>query len=355
MKSKALVPLTLVLLLLGASLLGAQSLPRYEPDPLWVKLPDRWVVGSVGAVCMGPGDHVVIVNRQGLSSKEFDAGILAPPVIEFDAQGTVVNSWGDPAVLGEYLHDCHVDKDWNIWIIGARSGFAQKFSRDGKLLMQIGKSGVFDSSDGTDKGKPLNSSSPQFFGPGGIDVDPQTGEIYVADGEAANVNARVAVLDSKGNFLRQWPLNRTAGEANIPPVLHCLRLANDLVYVCDRRANRVQVFDKMGNFKGNIDVPWKLYTPADGQRRVNSGNSAVGLDFSRDPERQFMYVVNQTNMQVDVIDRQSRKVVGVIGRGAGNFPGQLNDAHRIAVDSMGNVYVGEDDGHRLQRFKVAGQ
>jgi hypothetical protein len=29
---------------------------------------------------------------------------------------------------------------------------------------------------------------------------------------------------------------------------------------CDRLANRLQAFDKMGNFKKNIDIPWKNYT-----------------------------------------------------------------------------------------------
>ena len=38
-------------------------------------------------------------------------------------------------------------------------------------------------------------------------------------------------------------------------------LSNDgMVYVCDRLANRLQVFDKMGNFKRSIDLPWKKYT-----------------------------------------------------------------------------------------------
>ena len=45
-------------------------------------------------------------------------------------------------VLGNYLHDCQVDKDGNLWIAAARSGFVQKYSHDGKLLLQIGKSCV---------------------------------------------------------------------------------------------------------------------------------------------------------------------------------------------------------------------
>ena len=44
-----------------------------------------------------------------------------------------------------------------MWIGSAPSGMVQKYSHDGsKLLLQIGKKGVLDSSDGTAKGKPLN-------------------------------------------------------------------------------------------------------------------------------------------------------------------------------------------------------
>ncbi len=120
--------------------------------------------------------------------------IKAPPVMEFDPQGNVVNSWGDSTVLGDYLHDCQVDKNNNMWITGARSGFVQKFSHDGKLLLQIGKSGVFDSSDGTAQGKPLNSNAAQFFGPSAVDDDPQNGDVYVADGHGGG-NTRIAVLE----------------------------------------------------------------------------------------------------------------------------------------------------------------
>ena len=91
---------------------------------------------------------------------------------------------------------CHFDKDNNVWIASAPSGMVQKYSHDGsKLLLQIGKKGVFDSSDGTVKGKPLNSNAAQFFMPSSIFVDPQNGDVYVSDGESAGSNRRIAVMD----------------------------------------------------------------------------------------------------------------------------------------------------------------
>lgn len=249
----------------------AQSgVPNYEIDPFWAKLPDNWVVGPLGGACIDARDHVFLLHRQeGLTEAmvtardRFDGTqtrMKAPPVMEFDPQGNLINSWGDAKVLGSYLHDCQVDKDSNVWIAAARSGFVQKYSHDGKLLLQIGKSGVFDSSDGTAKGKPLNSNAAQFFGPSAVDVDPENGDVYVADGHGGG-NTRIAVLDKNGMFLRQWRLHHTDAEKNIEELPHCMRLSNDgLVYVCDRQANRLQAFDKMGNFKRNIDIPWKNYT-----------------------------------------------------------------------------------------------
>jgi sugar lactone lactonase YvrE len=334
----------------------AQNTPRYVVDPSWPKmpLPNGWVTGGLGGTCVDGQDHVIIVNRQNITEQDSVAGRQAPPVIEFDSDGNVVRSWGDPKLLGERLHWCHVDKDNNIWIIGSGSGFIQKYTRDGKLLMQIGKSGVYDSSDGTNRGKPLNSANPQFFFPAAIIEDRQNGDLYVADGEAPGGNARIAVFDSTGRFLRQWPLHRAENEKDLVPIPHCLDMSNDgLIYVCDRQAHRIQVFDKMGSFKRNIDVPWK-FAPNNNQPG-GTDRAAVVLDFSPDPAQRLMFVVNQNLMIVNIVERQSGRVLSEFGYGSGRYPGQFTTPHGIAVDSRGNVYVAEQEGRRIQKFRPASQ
>ena len=154
-----------------------------------------------------------------------------------------------------------MDADNNLWLTGTSDGIVQKYSHDGsKLLFQIGKRGVVDSSDGTAKGKALNSSHAGFYKPAGIAIDPKNGDIYVADGETPGGNHRIAVFDRTGQFLRQWDLHRTEAETGdaFVPVLHCVAMDNNgLVYVCDRRGHRIQVFDKMGNFQKNIPVEFE--------------------------------------------------------------------------------------------------
>jgi DNA-binding beta-propeller fold protein YncE len=326
------------------------SAPRYEVDASWPKpLPDRWILGGLGGVCVDAQDHVLLLNRQDIVDGELNAGHLAPPIIEFDPAGNVVNSWGDLTVLDPRLHSCHFDKDNNVWIGSAPSGMVQKYSHDGsKLLLQIGKKGVFDSSDGTAKGTPLNSNAAKFFMPSSIFVDPQNGDVYVSDGESRGGNRRIAVLDRDGTFLRQW-------QPEGMQTVHCLAVANDgQVYVCNREGARIQVYDKMGKFIKNIEVPWKPYTPPPDGKLKDSGGAAVALDFSHDSGQRLMYLINQNSAQVEIIDRESGKILSSFGR-VGRYPGQFDQPHGIAVDSKDNVYIAENRGKRIQKFTIVGR
>jgi DNA-binding beta-propeller fold protein YncE len=351
----------MLLLAATASLLvnpiHAQQVPQFEVDPWWPNLPlaDNWLTGGLGGLCIDSRDHVFLLNRQNVVEDDLDGASLAPPVIELDPDGNVVGGWGDPQRLGGRLHDCHVDAELNVWIVAAATGVVQKYSSDGgELLMQIGETGTFDSSDGSRQGRPLNSDRAQFFLPGSIDVDPVSGDIFVADGELPGGNFRIAVLDSSGQFLRQWPLQRSENESAITPLPHCLRLSVDgLVYVCDRQADRIQVFDQQGRFIRNIDVGFEpLSSPVD--RSSGTRGTAVVLAFSADAQQRFMYVINQNSVMIDVLERQSGQLLTSFGAGPGRYRGQFTLPHGIAVDSSGNVYIAEQEGRRVQKFNFLG-
>ncbi len=322
---------------------------RYEVDRSWPKpLPDRWILGGLGGVCVDAQNHVLILNRQDLLDGELNAGHLAPPVIEFDSAGELVRSWGDANLLDPRLHSCHFDKDNNVWIASAPSGMIQKYSHDGsKLLLQIGKKGVFDSSDGTAKGQPLNSNAAQFYMPSSIFADPQSGEVYVSDGESRGGNRRIAVMDRDGKFLRQW-------QPEGMQTVHCMAGTHDgFVYVCNREGSKIQVYDKMGKFTKSLELPWTPDTPpADGKPK-ESGGAVVAIDFSKDANQTLIYVINQNNGVVEIVDRQTGKILSSFGR-IGHFPGEFDQPHGIAVDSEGNVYIAENRGKRVQKFKPVG-
>ena len=353
----ACIVLSLAVGVLGTAPAEAQEAPRYELDPLWPKLPfgDGWLTGGLGGMCAGGGDRIFILNRQNVVPEDLDGARHAPPIIELDAEGNVVRAWGDPAQIGDRLHDCHVGADGSVWLVAAGTGVVQKYSSDGsELLLQIGETGKYDSSDGTRQGEPLNSDRAQFFLPASLDVDEATGDVYVADGETPAGNFRIAVLDSEGTFLRQWPLHRAESE-DVMPLPHCLRVSNDgLVYVCDRRADRIQVYDRMGKFVRNIGVPFDPVTPRDASRTGTRG-TAVVLAFSPDPEQRLLFVLNQNSVMVDVVDRQSGEVLTSFGGGPGRYRGQFTLPHGIGVDSAGNVYVAEQEGRRIQKFVPVAQ
>ena len=327
--------------------------PRFELVDNWPQTPlgRRWLTGGLGGICASSEDQIFLLNRQNVVEEDLDAALLAPPVIELDANGEVVRGWGDPVAIGGRLHDCHAGSDGSLWLVPAATGYVQQWSVDGsELLAQIGESGAYDSSDGTRSGEPLNSDRPRFFLPAAIDVDPSNGDIYVADGELPGGNTRIAVFNRQREFLRQWQLQRLPGEDAIE-LPHCLRLSNDdLVYVCDRRADRVQIFNKQGELQQQIKMDFSSVSASSGRTSGTRGNAVV-LAFSHDPEQRYLYVINQNTVMVEVWERRSGELVTRFGGGPGRYPGQFELPHGIAVDSEGNVYVAEQEGRRVQKFR----
>ena len=144
---------------------GASSkIPKYVVDPYWPKpIPQRWVTGEVAGTCIDSRDHIFTVNRRNLDALETSFGWpIAPPVVEYDGEGNVVNGWGDPAIMPNGLHGCHVDYQDNVWVAGNGDGIVQKYTHEGKLLMQIGVRGKCDSPTGACGVPDSNSSTTSF-------------------------------------------------------------------------------------------------------------------------------------------------------------------------------------------------
>jgi len=336
-------------------LLRGQALPtssKFQVDPYWPKpLPQDWVTGNVGGTCVDANDHLFIVTRSAdtanLTSQEKEIAKPAPPVIEFDAAGNVVNSWGDPKVVPSGAHDCYFDDQGNIWIGGNTDAIAQKYSPDGKLLLQIGTKKKFDSVDGTEKGSALNASHTLLNKPASFAVDPANGEVYIADGYG---NRRIVVFDRGGNYLRQFGRQATAAENEgalggvFFGVVHCVVLSRDgLLYVADRDGKRIQIFDKQGNFKKNIFIK---------RRRADlPGNgSPWWLLLSRDPAQRYLYVADGLDQMIWTVDRNSGEQLAGFGR-PGHMAGEFTFLHTMALNSKGDLFIGETvGGRRMQKF-----
>jgi sugar lactone lactonase YvrE len=117
-----------------------------------------------------------------------------------------------------------------------------------------------------------------------------------------------------------------------------------LIYVADRRGNRVQVFRRNGEF-----VADKVIAPA----TLASGSAFVPV-LSVDPEQRWLYMADGTNHKVWILRRSDLEIVGEFGKG-GHFVGQFLRPHGMSIDSRGNLYVGEaSTGRRVQKFTASG-
>jgi hypothetical protein len=336
--------------------------PRFEVDPMWPKpLPNHWLLGSTIGVWVDDQDHIWIIHRNtgtlndnelALDKKVGECCTAAPPVLEFDQAGNVLHAWGGPGQGYEWPqsnHGVHVDYKGNVWIggNGEKDAHLLKFTKDGKFLMQVGK-----------LGGNAGSNDPNNFGRvAKIWVDPKTNEAYVADGYK---NKRVAVLDAEtGKMKRYWgaygnkPDDADLGkyDPSAPPPkqfrnpVHCVeRSVDNLVYVCDRQADRIQVFTPEGKF---VKEAWFA------KQTLGSG-STWDLAFSKDPQQKFIFLADGTNEKVRVIVRESLTEITNFGDG-GRQPGQFFGVHSIAIDSKGNLYTTETyEGKRIQKFVYRG-
>ncbi|MEQ1884875.1 MAG: hypothetical protein ABL967_07420 [Bryobacteraceae bacterium] len=367
------------------------SVPRFEVDPLWPKpLPNHWIMGQTIGVSVDAQDHIWIIHRAGsLEAGELHATTNpkiaqccapAPPVLEFDQAGNLLRHWGGKGNGYDWPDSNHgitIDYKGNVWIggngrgpqsargaingqdeelpAGATGGRVEsfsdnqvlKFTQDGKFLMQIGKP---KASKGSNDIENLRLPAKTF-------VDPKTNELYVADGYA---NHRVIVFDAEtGKYKRHWgAYGKMPNDILLPPYdpnappdpqfrnpVHCAELTRDnLLYVCDRAGDRIQVFHPDGSFLKEKYI----------EKETLGSGSVWDIAFSKDPQQKYIYLADGENDRVHILDRQSLEVITSFGEG-GRQPGEFYGVHSIATDSKGNIYTTETyRGQRVQKFVYRG-
>ncbi|HYS51682.1 MAG TPA: hypothetical protein VEM33_07365, partial [Burkholderiales bacterium] len=150
------------------------------------------------------------------------------------------------------------------------------------------------------------------------------------------------VTDSPGLF--------ASGDGGHP---HCITIGNDdLVYVCDRADDRIQVFTKTGALQRIIPVvPGTGVTLGiGGASGLGTAGSAWDLAFSNDDRQAFMFEADGGNEILHIMDRAMGTILSGFGA-PGLQPGQFTFLHSVALGSKGNLYTGETiNGRRIQKF-----
>jgi DNA-binding beta-propeller fold protein YncE len=272
----------------------------------------------------------------------------APPVLEFDADGNLVGSWGGAGEGYDWPttnHGIAVDPMDNVWIGGNGPDDAHilKFTRSGQFLQQLGQPG----------GNAGSRDAVNFGRVAKVAFDAAANEAFVADGY---LNKRVAVLDmGTGAMKRYWgAYGNPPDDTDLGPYdpgapvaqqfrnpVHCAEPTPDgFVYVCDRVNDRIQVFRKDGTFVNEL-----LVAP-----QTRGGGSVWDIAFSRDAAQKYIFLADGGNERVWIIERSTMAMLTSFGDG-GRQPGQFFGVHSIATDSKGNVYTTETfEGKRVQKF-----
>src|SRR3954471_16415184 len=97
----------------------AGDVPAFAVEASWPKpLPNNWILGQVGGITVDAQGHVWMIHRpRSLTDDEKGATLTpprskccvsAPPVLEFDAEGNLLRSWGGPGEGYEWVGREHV-------------------------------------------------------------------------------------------------------------------------------------------------------------------------------------------------------------------------------------------------------
>ena len=280
---------------------------RYRVETAWGNLPDGWSLGDVAAVAVGPKDEVYLFNR----------GVH--PMIVLDREGNFLRSWGEGVFKNP--HGLHIGPDQHLYCTDDGDHTVRKCTPDGRVVLTIGV-----------PGRPAPEMSGQPFCRCTHTALSPDGDIYVADGYG---NARVHKYAPDGKLLFSW------GESGTDPgcfnIIHNICCGCDgLVYVADRENHRVQIFNGSGRYEGqwnNLHRPCGLFMDPKPGALCYIGEIGPFMALNRDHAN--------LGPRISVLSHEGTLLARFGDNGPGRRPAQFIAPHGLAVDSRGDLYVGE--------------
>jgi sugar lactone lactonase YvrE len=296
----------------------------YHRSADWARLPAGMKWAAVIGAEPGPDGRIYVLHR---CFENSCAGRSEPPLLVFDASGTLLHSWG--AGMFTFPHGFHVDREGNVWVTDARADAGKghqvfKFSPDGRVLMTLGKAGV--------AGDPPAG----FTEPTDVAVA-SNGDIFVTEGHGAPSN-RVSRFSKDGAFIKSWGKTGSGpGELNAP---HTIALdSQGRIFVGDRNNNRIQIFSQDGRF---IDE-WKQFSRPSGIYITKDDTIYVADSESWGPDnpgwRKGIRIgsAKDGSVRYFIEDVESTTI-------------EHSGAEGVGVDAAGNIYGAVVRRRMLERF-----
>ena len=271
----------------------------------WPKLPRDMNFQECPGVAVDSQDTVYVLTRG------------EHPIMVFDREGNFIRSFGE-GLFSDRTHGLYISHDDSLLAADDGIHTIQKFNTAGDKLLEIGV-----------RNQPaLKWGGQPFNRPTSAAIMPSNGDLYVSDGYG---NSRIHVYSGAGQYKFSWGSPGTDAGQFIRP--HNIAVdSNDRVYVVDRECHRIQIFDARGKFItmwNNIHRPdamvlWQEHIYVGELNGMDGVDDAPGLGH-----------------RVSIYDLNGKLVSRFGAPEEGEGAGQFIAPHAIAVDSKGDIYVGE--------------
>jgi DNA-binding beta-propeller fold protein YncE len=307
---------------------------QYEVVTGWGQLPAGWSYSDVTAIAIDSRDNVFVFTRS------------PHPVIVFDRDGRLLGSWGEGVF--SRAHGITISPGDVVWCTDDLDHTVRKFSADGRLLQTIGTRNQpsdtgYVTASGANALLTIKRGAGPFNRPTRLAMAPN-GDLYVSDGYG---NARVHRFTGDGTLIQSWgEPGEAPGQFNLP---HSVWVHSDnRVFVCDRENDRVQIFSPNGEFLDAwTDIPRAADLWIDRDDVVYVGE----LELTAGQPNMAGRIMTQTRPSKVSVRDLGGNVLASWGNADVFAPDGFTSAHSIAVDSRGDVYVGEVAETVLNRTK----
>jgi DNA-binding beta-propeller fold protein YncE len=257
---------------------------------------------------------------------------------KFENNGNFIILWGSFGGANANFHNptgIACDARGDVYVVDTNNHRVQKF--DGKLGSYIMKFGSRGNGEG------------QFSSPWGIAIDRVRGYIYVVD----SANFRVQKFDETGEFIMQWgTFGTNDGQFYFARGI-AVDPTDGAVYVVDMGNHRIQKFDTSTNVLPQLITKWggglgPGHASSPQAQEPGQFRSPWGITVDGQGD---VYITDTGNQRVQKFDRDGNFLTQWGGFGPGE--GQFNFPYGIAVDARGSVFVVDSGNTRVQQFMPA--